>query len=142
MASYEIEIYVRFSETDAAGHVNNVSYFLYFEEARTKFFQEICPKRNNSINFILASISCDYITQAYAGQKLKLLTDVEKIGRKSFTVKHTLVNPKTFKIVAKSHAVTVCFNYEEQKTIKVPDEIRSRMEKYLVVTNKESEFSQ
>src|SRR5699024_7852395 len=133
MASHEIDIYVRFAETDAAGHVNNVSYFLYFEEARTKFFEEICPERHHSVNFILASITCDYVSQAYAGQSLRLFTDVEKVGEKSITVSHSLINPETEMTVAKSTAVTVCFNYEEQKTIKVPDEVRRRLEEYLVM---------
>ncbi|GAB3055514.1 acyl-CoA thioesterase [Virgibacillus ainsalahensis] len=133
MTSHEIEIYVRFAETDAAGHVNNVSYFLYFEEARTKFFREICPERDGSFNFILASISCDYVSQAYAGQELKLLTDVGRVGEKSFTVSHILVNPETGLTVAKSEAVTVCYNYEEQKTIQIPVEVRSRLQNYLVV---------
>ncbi|MFC2949664.1 acyl-CoA thioesterase [Virgibacillus sediminis] len=133
MASHEIDIYVRFAETDAAGHVNNVSYFLYFEEARTKFFQEICPERDDTFNFILASISCDYVSQAYAGQELRLLTDVEKVGGKSFTVYHKLVNPMTGAIVAKSHAVTVCYNYEEQTSIKIPDHVRRKLENYLAV---------
>ncbi|SFB22368.1 acyl-CoA thioester hydrolase [Lentibacillus halodurans] len=132
MASHEINVYVRFAETDAAGHVNNVSYFLYFEEARTKLFQEICPERGDSLNFILASISCDYVSQAYPGQRLKLLTDVEKVGGKSFTVSHTMINLETAMTVARSQAVTVCFNYEEQKTINIPHEVRSRLENYLV----------
>lgn len=38
---HDIEVYVRFSETDSSGHVNNTSYFLYLEEARAKFFFEI-----------------------------------------------------------------------------------------------------
>ena len=35
---YEFEIMVRFGETDAAGHVNNASYFIYFEEAKNAAF--------------------------------------------------------------------------------------------------------
>ncbi|MFC3041862.1 acyl-CoA thioesterase [Virgibacillus xinjiangensis] len=133
MASHEIDVYVRFAETDAAGHVNNVSYFLYFEEARTKFFQEICPERDHSFNFILASISCDYVSQAYAGQELKVLTDVEKVGGKSFTVCHTLVDPATEITLAKSQAVTVCYNYEEQRSIMIPDKVRCKLENCLTV---------
>jgi len=29
---HEIQVNVRFSETDALGHINNASYFVYLEE--------------------------------------------------------------------------------------------------------------
>ena len=38
--SFYIPVNVRFSETDMFGHVNNVSPFIYFEEARTTFMQK------------------------------------------------------------------------------------------------------
>ena len=37
----ELEVNVRFSETDALGHINNTSYFIYLEEARMKFFEAL-----------------------------------------------------------------------------------------------------
>ncbi|EQB37995.1 MULTISPECIES: acyl-CoA thioesterase [Virgibacillus] len=128
---HEIDIYVRFSETDAAGHVNNVSYFFYFEEARTKFFKIVCPERNDALNFILASITCDYISQAYAGQELKLYTYVTNVGGKSFTIGHTLSDKATGIEIAKTTAITVCFNYAEQKTIEIPNELRQNLTSYL-----------
>ncbi len=51
----KIDIYVRFCETDAGGHVNNTSYFFYFEEARTKFFETIgLGPSKRTIHFIVA----------------------------------------------------------------------------------------
>ena len=38
---HEIQISVRFGETDALGHINNTSYFIYLEEARIRFFESI-----------------------------------------------------------------------------------------------------
>lgn len=32
------EIRTRYCESDALGHINNVSYFIYFEQARVDFF--------------------------------------------------------------------------------------------------------
>lgn len=36
---HELKVNVRFSETDALGHINNTSYFIYLEEARMKFLK-------------------------------------------------------------------------------------------------------
>lgn len=38
---HELKVNVRFSETDALGHINNTSYFIYLEEARMKFFEAL-----------------------------------------------------------------------------------------------------
>lgn len=130
--SHEIEVYVRFCETDAAGHVNNTSYFFYFEEARTKFFKELNSQKNLPFNFILASITCDYLSQAYASQSLKLSTVVQKVGTKSFTLLHTLQDKDTGADIASCTSVSVCFNYEEQTSIAIPDYIREELEKYLI----------
>ncbi|KAB2338584.1 acyl-CoA thioesterase [Cytobacillus depressus] len=129
---HEIEIYVRFSETDAHGHINNTSYFLYFEEARTKLFKAINLERNSDCSFILASITCDYINQAYADQTLIVSTNVIKIGTKSFTVRHTITAADSGITIAKADATNVCYNYTEHRTIPIPKALRLRLENHFV----------
>ncbi|WP_429897274.1 acyl-CoA thioesterase [Heyndrickxia faecalis] len=38
---HELKLRTRFCETDAIGHINNTSYFIYLEDARLKFFESI-----------------------------------------------------------------------------------------------------
>ncbi|WP_033828970.1 acyl-CoA thioesterase [Bacillus andreraoultii] len=132
---HENEVYVRFSETDAAGHVNNTSYFLYLEEARTKFFNELGYRNEESIarvNLILASTKCDYVAQAYAGQILKVATEVIHIGNKSFTVNHVITVRDTGEVIARATATLVSFDYVEQRTIPIPNEVRANLEHFLI----------
>ncbi|WP_085991194.1 acyl-CoA thioesterase [Oceanobacillus senegalensis] len=127
MDDHKIDIYVRLSETDAMGHINNVSYFHYFEEARTKFLEDVLGKRDAVNGFILASTGCDYISQAYAFEVLEIQTHVVKIGTKSVTLGHTLINPKTDEVISKATAVIVCFNYEDQRTTTIPNDVRGKL---------------
>ncbi|MDQ0269777.1 acyl-CoA thioesterase [Cytobacillus purgationiresistens] len=129
-SSHEIDVFVRFSETDAVGHVNNTSYFLYFEEARTKFFHQVFPERNSAFSMILASIKCDYIEPAYAGQTLHVVTEVSDIGNKSFSLSHILTETGSGKVIAKASCVTVCFNFIEQKSIQIPEKLKENLERY------------
>ncbi|WP_257350423.1 acyl-CoA thioesterase [Pseudalkalibacillus decolorationis] len=129
----ETEITVRFCETDAAGHVNNTSYFIYLEEARGKFFEKIVPDRNATPGrFIIASTKCDFLAQAYFNQKLTVSTRISKIGTKSFSFDHMIKATDTGLLVAKAEAVIVCFNYEEQKTEPIPSNLRNVLEGHLV----------
>lgn len=127
----ETEVYVRYCDTDVFGHVNNTSYFLYLEEGRTKFFSELCPKRPDSLNFIIASITCDYIEQAYPSETLKVITRVVKIGMKSFHLEQTIRNEVKDLVIAKATAVIVCFNYKEERTIPIPKSLRADLESRL-----------
>lgn len=128
--SHEIEVYVRFCETDALGHVNNTSFFFYFEEARSKYFENlgIDRERHPSVNLLVASIKCDYISQAFAQQTLKVITDVTHIGTKSFTMGQTLKDSKSGQKIAVASVVNVCFDDVEQKTIPIPKYLREKLE--------------
>lgn len=133
MPSHDIEVYVRFCETDAMGHVNNTSYFLYFEEARTRFFRELASRHSRSFHSMLVSITCDYINQAFAHQTLRVSTRVKKIGTKSFRLIQLLTDAEKGKIIAKAETVTVCFDIENQVSVPVPDFLRQGLEEYLAV---------
>jgi acyl-CoA thioester hydrolase len=131
---YEIEVLVRFGETDALGHVNNASYFIYLEEARVRFFQELgYPMDMNEWNFILASTKCDFLDQAYFSQELKVTTAVSHIGTKSFTLSHDIVDAKTRNVIARGTATVVYFDFKEQKSAPIPDTLRSQLEGFVTL---------
>src|SRR5690606_23826315 len=106
-------------ETDLLGYVNNVSYFIYFEEARTRFFDEVCAGIEQADQFILASVKGDFFSQARTAQRLRIETRIHKIGTKSLTVVHVLTDKETNQLIAKGTAVLVAFDYNLQQTIAI-----------------------
>ncbi|WP_246943984.1 acyl-CoA thioesterase [Bacillus pinisoli] len=132
--NYEIEVVVRFGETDALGHVNNASYFVYLEEARVRFFQELgYPMETKNWNFILASTKCDFVDQAYFSQALRIITTVSHIGTKSFTLHHDIVDSLTKKVIAKGTATIVYFDFHEQKSAPIPESLRNQLEGFVAI---------
>lgn len=121
------EIRVRFCETDALGHVNNTSYFAYLEEARMNFFEDV----DMDHCFILASTRCDFVAQAYFKQKLVVKTWIKKMGTKSFTLGHEIVDKYTGETIARAEAVMVYFNFDTQKSEPLPMELRNFLKPYL-----------
>lgn len=129
IVQHEIKVKVRFSETDALGHVNNVSYFIYLEEGRVDFFQKLDTWVSlRDWKFILASVKCDFIDQVYFGQDLKVSTQISQIGNKSFRLVQNIMEYETNKLVAKSESVMIYFDFDEQKSKPIPQELRDKLE--------------
>jgi acyl-CoA thioester hydrolase len=130
---HEIQVNVRFSETDALGHINNASYFVYLEEARIRFIESLgCDMDTKGWNFILASIKCDFLSQGYFNQTLSIKTFVSKIGTKSFQLEHEIISTHTNELIAKGNGVMVYFDFEKQKSEPLPDSFREGLKNYLV----------
>ncbi|MCA1029786.1 acyl-CoA thioesterase [Bacillus timonensis] len=129
----EISEKVRFSETDALGHVNNTSYFVYLENARVHFFEAVGQQMDaKNWNFILASTKCDFINQAYFSQKLAITTSVTKIGTKSFHLYHEILDEQTRQVISKGNEAIVYFNFQTQQSEPLPEKLRAELEQYLV----------
>ncbi|RLQ96334.1 acyl-CoA thioesterase [Falsibacillus albus] len=129
---HEKHVTVRFCETDALGHVNNTSYFIYLEDARIEFFKSLGYKmKANKWNFILASTKCDFLNQGYFNQDLKITTLVTKIGTKSFHLMHDIQCAQTGQQIAKGNEVIVYFDFEEQISKQIPLELAKSLEEHL-----------
>lgn len=129
---HEMKTRVRFCETDALGHLNNVSHYMYMEEARLSLLEEIGVKMDtNDWKFIVASTGCDYLSQAYFGQTIHMETTVVKIGNSSFQLEHAMTDEVTGAPLANGKSVLVHFNFQTQKSEPLPDTIREKLEQYL-----------
>jgi acyl-CoA thioester hydrolase len=130
---HEIHVTVRFSETDALGHINNTSYFIYMEEARIRFIKTLGLEMDIAKwNFILASTKCDFIKQGYFGQDLLIKTFVSKIGTKSFQLEHDIIDVQTNELIARGQAIMVSFDFEQQQSTPIQPLMREELMLYLV----------
>ncbi|WP_216831153.1 acyl-CoA thioesterase [Alkalihalobacterium elongatum] len=121
------DIHVRFSETDALGHVSNISYFIYFEQARIELIQKVHEVDISQWSFILASTGCNFVNQAYFGKELYIETYFTKIGNKSIQMEQKLYETKTNQLIADSQSVLVYFNFDKQESETIPDFIRDQL---------------
>jgi acyl-CoA thioester hydrolase len=124
---------VRFSETDLLGHVNNSSYFVYLEQGRVEFFNHLDPNsQGNRWHFILASVKCDFLKQAFFDQNLTIETKVKKIGNKSFQLIQNIFDSCSSEKIASSESAIIYFNFDTQKSEPIPPYLRTKLEQHLV----------
>lgn len=86
--SFYQEVKVRFSETDMFGHLNNTVPLVYFEQVRIAFFKKtgLMQKWLNSSQEtipVVADLQCDFLSQVYFDELLKIYVKVNKMGTSS-----------------------------------------------------------
>ncbi|MFD2925038.1 acyl-CoA thioesterase [Halobacillus naozhouensis] len=131
---HETEIGVRFCETDLLGHVNNNNFFVYLEDARIRFFEDLELVKKDW-NFILASIKCDFLKQVYFNQKLIIKSGVAKIGNSSFHLEQDIYEKESGEIVAKGSSVIVQFDFEQQQSAPLTEAMKKQLEVYQMAAN-------
>lgn len=130
---FSTNIEVRFSDLDALGHVNNAVFFTYFEEGRKLFSQKVFDVSDASdFNFIMAHIRCDFIRPIRLNDHVILHMWVKDIGTKSFSFEYRIVDFSDNTMVYATGASTqVWYDYDANRSIEVPVEMRERMTRYV-----------
>jgi acyl-CoA thioester hydrolase len=79
---------VRFSDQDAAGHINNVALCAYLETARLTFMRDMgmFAPTEDGVRGISAGMTVSFLAESHWPGKVELGTGVIKIGTSSITV--------------------------------------------------------
>jgi acyl-CoA thioester hydrolase len=122
-------IRVRFCETDANRHVNQVSYFVYIEQARMDYFTHLgltdtVHNPFNTRTLIAADLTCEYLAPAFFGQTLHVHARVTRIGRSSLGMEYALVDPEARRLVAMARGGLVFFDHEAGRTTPLTAAVR------------------
>jgi len=120
---HQTELQMRFSDTDALGHVNNIAFASYAETGRVDFLKRL---GHAVTSLILANVTIDYRRQISFGERLRIDTWVEALGTSSITLGQTIwANDER---AADVKSVAVYFDYSTGKPIALTDAIRAVLE--------------
>jgi acyl-CoA thioester hydrolase len=125
-----VEFPVAWGEMDAFGHVNNVHFFRYFENARIAYAAKVQlheHKDETGIGPILASTSCRYRHPLTYPDTLSVGAKITSIEEDRFTMKYLIVSHKHQKIAAEGDGLIVMYDYRERRKTAIPDVIRRRI---------------
>ncbi len=126
---FQTPIRIRFCETDANRHVNQVSYFVYVEQARMDYFAHLgltdaVHNPSSAKTLIAADLACEYKAPAFFGQTLHAHARVVRMGRSSLATEYALVEPEGPRLVATAHGNLVYFDHESGKSTPLTATIR------------------
>lgn len=126
-----IEFPVAWGEMDAYQHVNNVTYFRYFESARIAYFDEVGVNEfmaESNIGPILASTQCRFKAPLTYPDQLSVGTEIVEMGSDQFTMKYYVMSHKSGRIVAEGEGLIVYYDYNQNCRTDIPAQLRANME--------------
>src|SRR6478735_6987828 len=121
---------VDWGDMDAFGHVNNVAYFRYFENARIEYFRRIGwweYLTETGIGPIVGATQARFRRPVKYPDPLRAGAKVVSFGADRFTLRHVLVSRSTEEMVTEGDAVVVCIDYRANAKVPVPEELRKRI---------------
>jgi acyl-CoA thioester hydrolase len=83
-----IDEHVRFSDTDAVGHVNNVAFAAFVESGRVAYAFELAARIGDTglTSMVLRRLEVDYVGEAHYPADLRVGSRLLHVGRTSFVV--------------------------------------------------------
>lgn len=122
---------IRYNDQDPLGHVNNAVYSTFFEAGRTAFIKPMLEEiadETTTLDFVLARITIDFISElAYPGS-VDIGTRVLRLGTKSMTFSNGVFKSGTDACVATCEAILVFFDLEQRASVIPPARLRVMLE--------------
>lgn len=122
----ETPIVPRVSETDGAGHVNNVFVPVWLEAGRREIFRIFTSGLSFAAwRVALVNMNVDDTAQIFFQEEAVVRTWVERIGGKSFTLYEEVWQAD--RLCARGTATYVYFDYAAQRSRPIPDRARAAL---------------
>lgn len=126
-ARYPVQ--VRFSDVDVYGHVNNVKYFEYLQEARIQLIADVW-KGLDPISIVVAQTDVDYrVPILFRPEAYDAWTWVSQVGTRSATVESLILDGDT--VLAKARVAIVFFDQATQRSTAPPEPYMDRLRSLL-----------
>ncbi len=131
---------VRWGDVDRLGHVNNVQFLRYAEDARVTWFDRLragLQQDSKDEGPILADIQCSFLRQLRWPATVEIGARAQRIGRSSMTLINPVFEAGQRQPVALARAVIVWFDYRAQKSVPVPEQLRAAIRQFEILTPEE-----
>jgi acyl-CoA thioester hydrolase len=125
-----ITLPVQWGEQDPLGHVNNVTFFRWWESARIAYSLQIGLIRESeptNAGTVLVAMKCDFREQLTFPDTVHIGSRLIRAGNSSFDVEHRLVSDRRSQVCAEAVSTMVYFDFATQKSCRIPDSVRAAM---------------
>jgi len=125
---------VRYSETDAQGHVFFGNYLNYFDIGLLEYtravgygYQEMLA---SGVDMFYVESICQYKGRAYFDDLLHVHTRIGRFGNTSFTFEFAIYRQPDEELIATGKITAVAVDAETEQPVRVPDELREAVARF------------
>lgn len=121
------DLYVRFSDVDAYGHVNNVKYVEFFQEARISYLTSLRREGDGPWQaWVVARTDVEYREPVHFSlEPYAVDTWVHRVGRSSVELCSQIRSGE--RVLARARVVMVAFDQQTQRSASMPEHQRERL---------------
>lgn len=129
---HHVSVQIRFNDVDGYGHVNNNSYFAYYDLGKEDYLRKVLSVNYSSADVVpvIANINADFFQPIFHGDDIEIETRVSHVGKKSFTLQQRAINKSKNVVVCQCQTIMVCFNLKTQESVEVPEKFRASILAY------------
>ncbi|MBA2956293.1 acyl-CoA thioesterase [Nocardioides sp. MAH-18] len=121
-------VQVRFSDVDVYGHVNNVKYFEYFQEARISGISQMWEGLDH-ITLVVAQTDVDYrVPILFRAEPYDAWSWITRIGQRSATIESVVADGEV--VLARATVTIVFFDQATQRSTVPPEEYLDRLREW------------
>src|SRR5574344_247984 len=135
----EMDLEVRYYETDLMGIVHHSNYVRYFECGRNKWLQDvgisIVEIERLGIMMPIVSVECNYKLPARMGDILHIVTTVEQRPMARITVFTKIYNKVEMNLLCEGKVVLGFIHSDTRRPTRAPQIFMDRIEDYLNKNN-------
>ena len=130
---FELEVEVRYGETDQMGVVYHANYLLYFEEGRTKLMASLglpyAEVERRGCALAVRKAALRYRSPARYGETLVVRTWIEKVGGASLSFLYEIVRKQGGERVAEGSTELACVDLRSaaRPVCMLPEDLRAAL---------------
>ncbi len=121
-------VVVRYSDTDAQGHLYFANYLVYADEVTSVYMEELGldldPAKGVCYVFTV-NLNCDYTGECRYLDTVRVFTGYQRLGRTSAEVRFELVNDETGEALAHGSFTQVYVDKGTRKSCPIPEDFRA-----------------
>jgi len=122
---HSIPLQIRWKDWDRFCHINNATYFEFYDTGKINYFETVCPKVDwSKCAVMMVHDTTDFVSQIKEFNNISVRTAVTHIGNKSITLCQEVYNHRKNELKARCTSVMVYFNSVTQEPEPVPDSWR------------------
>ena len=130
------KIKVRYSEVDCQRIVYNSHYLTYFDISLSEMLEDCFNQdeyiKNTNNDFHTVGVQMNFKSPARLNDQLEVYTGVEKLGNSSMTFIQEIYRVGSDEILNSAHITWVNTNQKTMQSATIPDDIRTKLNKYLI----------